>query len=77
MWLNTSFCRKQHSSLGKVLSLLIDDSILLFIYLASQVIPEVGVGLYGKKKALLNRTDLFTLEKGREVFDEKPFVEDA
>ena len=55
--------------MGKVLSLLIDDSILLFIYLALQVIPEVGVGLYGKKKALLNRTDLFTLEKGREVFD--------
>lgn len=61
--------------MGKVLSLLIDDSILLFIYLASQVIPEVGVGLYGKKKALLNRTDLFPLEI--EVFDEKPFVEDA
>lgn len=75
MWLNTRFCRKQHSSLGKVLSLLIDDSILLFIYLASQVIPEVGVGLYGKKKALLNRTDLFPLEI--EVFDEKPSVEDA
>lgn len=49
------------------MSLLIDDSILLFIYLASQVIPEVGVGLYGKKKALLNRTDLFTLEIERSI----------
>lgn len=72
------FCRPKCSYLGKGLSLLVDDFqfACLFIHLASQVIREVGVGFYGKKRLYSTGLTYLPWRKG-EVFCEKPFMEGA